>query len=247
MQYKKRYNIGLKKSLISIVASAFLFAGVPLSAGCHQYSKLENEVYEYVDKFSKKIPQEFVKTENGYHDSALSLKDGGKTMESGKGRFVIMTKEPETITAGYMDVEELVSYIMSGNLEELKTNLSFTRITQKEETKKEILDENYEQLLEEFTKNTNIEPKEIPKLSEENKEKISHDVLVLIKKDDMVIYVIKDGKWKKGVYKVKDVDEKGYYDKVAGNGQTIENEQVQRYIDLSKRLKKTYFKDFEKQ
>ncbi len=69
---------------------------------------------------------------------------------------------------------------------------------------------------------------------------------MLMKGQDVVIYVAKDDKWKKGKYKINELDEEGYYKEIMDNEETIPKQHLQRYLDLAKRLRDTYFKEPDK-
>ncbi len=166
----------------------------------YSYSKLENEVYDYVDKFSREIPKEFLKTANFYHDPKLVINKNFE-IESGKGRLVYGYYPPETIVAGYGDKENFKLYDKTEN-PNILTNISFGRMLRKND-----------------------------------------EIIILNKRNVHVIYLKKDSKWRKGVC------EGSYYgfdpncqNQIRDKEETVPQEQIQKYIDLSNRFKETYFK-----
>lgn len=167
----------------------------------YSYSKLENQVYDYVDSFSRKIPEEFIRANNIYHDPSLIIKDYNDfEIESGKGRLVFGYDEPETIVAGYGDKENFKLYDKTKNPNML-TNISFGRMSSE-----------------------------------------SDEIIILNKKNIYVIYLRKDGEWRKGTCEGSyDSFDPNCQNQIRDKGEIIPQQQIQKYIDLSNRFKKTYF------
>jgi len=206
----------IKNNLASLITTTVLtIAGLGLT-GCqsHQpYSKLENQVYNYVNEFSSKIPKEFIREKNIYHSPSLILGDLGAfdnpIVKSGKGKLIYGYPIPETIVAGYADKKEFELYDATNDPNTLN-NISFGRIV--------------------FKKTKEID-----------------EIIILNKKNIHTIYIKKGDKWRKGVcigsyYKYDDECQ----DNIIKKGKILSQKQVQKYINLSNRIKNTYFPKIKK-
>ena len=130
----------IRNNLVKLITTAALAIGSLSLIGCQSsnqsypnqqpYSKLENQVYNYINKFSDKIPKELIRKGNIYHDSKLILRLENldePLVESGKGKLVYGYPIPLTIIAGYADKKEFELYDITNNSKVLN-NLSFGRM-----------------------------------------------------------------------------------------------------------------------
>jgi hypothetical protein len=108
-------------NLRKMILLAAITVATSALTGCqtYPYSKVENEVYGYVNKFSRKIPKGFVRDEEddgvAYRDPKLVL-GAGETEFGGCGRlFIAMSRnDARGIASGYADLEEMRPWLEGG-------------------------------------------------------------------------------------------------------------------------------------
>ena len=217
--FTQHNKISLKKTVVL----ATLAVGCAVLAGCqtYPYSKVENDVYNCANKFSRKIPKGFVEegkeTEGSsevywYHDRSLVVED---IPQSGKGRAVAyqLYYGFSKLLAGYVDEDGVKPWLESEGKDrsKLKANslIGF-------EARRSTGEEGWEGA-------------------------IDGDSYILQKDADAVVYFRKEGGrvWKR--YELADMSGLFTFEKEELYGATrVRTEQVQRYIDLAKRFDKTY-------
>ena len=218
--------MGFRQSLITAGLCGILAIGAVNLTGCSSgfnsvratqtegyYTQLEDRVYNFIDSFSREIPEGFVKMEgkDSYHDSSLKIpveqNDSGEK-SSGAGRFV--TKSSDSMNAGYLDVEEAKKAKQTGDARPLKKVSS-------------------------FTKQLNVRTASLGYVD---------DCLSVLEGNEGVIYIKIDDTWRRKNVTFKSLENRN----VAGWNDvqalpSVPKEQVERYLDLAKRLDETYFKE----
>lgn len=119
-----------KHRLLFVVSLIIIY---PLT-GCtrYPYSGIENEVHSYVNRFSKRIPKGFVRSEKQaddfktivYRDKSLAIDFGSaeQSIAAGKGR-IIWTKffsEGDEFIAGFFDADALNKVQVEGGVDPAK-------------------------------------------------------------------------------------------------------------------------------
>ena len=205
------------------MASVLLAFG---SAGCQKSSSLENQVYSYMDSFSRKIPKDFVKGDGCYHDKSLEMESCAMDSEdiNGSGRSVFFTKEVpfvdgiEAIATMYADSKEIKAFQKSEDPNELKTNKGFMRFSF------------------DLSKLSEKEIKEI-------RENIPYDNLIILGyRKDLIVYSGREGVWRKyeGL-NVKDFENIDFDELPSQPSIEVKKSEVNKYLKLAERFKKTYF------
>lgn len=216
-----------KNSSRKIVLLVVVAVGCAVLASCqsYPYSKVENEVYNYVDKLSLEIPNGFLEDEKktegssetySYHDASLDMED---TPWSGEGRWVRykLYYGYEELGAGYLNADDLTRWIESEGKDtsELKPNsISIVIFLAMRPTR--VADE---------------------------KEVLKNEWFVLQKTRDIAMYFKETGSnvWKKcELYGAPRPFGSESFQECEQRAKIVPAEKVQRYVKLAKRLDNTY-------
>lgn len=112
--FTRQNNVSLRKMILL----AAVTVGTAALTGCqtNPYSRVENEVYGYVNKFSRKIPKGFVISEPpeggdniAYHDPELGL--GNEFGGSGRIVLAMYYNGFKGLASGYADFDEMKPWI----------------------------------------------------------------------------------------------------------------------------------------
>lgn len=218
-----------KISLRKIVLLTAMASGSVGLASCqtYPYSKLENEVYNYVKKFSKQIPKRFVASRYEiedmehvlYHDNSLVMKENEPLTVSyarGRGRYVGFRFYGgyKDVLTGYLDVAPAKAWWHSKDKSKLKADsfFSFAVRSSSGDAKGVLVDKS----------------------------------ILLAKPEGGVMYAKKAGEdvWKRSdMYDIEHGFELdgAWLACVKHGADCVPEGQVQRYIKLANRFNKTYF------
>ena len=219
--FTRQNNVSLRKMILL----AAVTVGTAALTGCqtYPYSKAENEVYGYVNKFSRKIPKGFVRYEQNdgvvYHDPKLVLgidERGGETELGGSGRIVLAMYSSgfKAIASGYADLDVMKPWI-KGETEDMSKFKPGSLI--------------YFGF---------VSGQALP---------VFGQAVVLIKDEEAVGYAKQANEWQRLEMEVagKNWSEGpfAWFEHLNERaGETVPKEQVQRYIKLANTLSKTYLK-----
>ena len=204
-----------KKVVLALIA--VVLCGVMVS-GCqsNRYSDMENDVYNCVNKFSRKVPKGFVNIQSP-SDNMIGCRDPEVDVDEirGKGRVVINTFEngKKSIAAGYANLDEAKPWI-EGDVDDTKEMKPGSLI---------------------YFAYVNAESGPM-----------SGEVVALLKDMlNTVVYVKnKDNQWRKTEVPASEWFEEGpfgWLEHIGKRpGETVPQSNVDRYIRLADRLSKTY-------
>jgi len=217
VMFTRQNNVSLREM---ILLAAVTVATAALT-GCqtYPYSKLENEVYGYVNKFSRKIPKGFVRNEEDdgvfYNDPKLVLR-GGETEFGGSGRLVLAMygNGSKGLASGYADLDEMKPWLQGEAEDKSKLKpgsliyFGFVRV---------------------------------------QAEPVFPQVVALIKDEEAVTYVKQASEWRRAeiemAARIWSEGPFAWFEHLNEQaGETVPKEQVQRYIKLANTLSKTYLK-----
>ena len=216
--------MNLKKSLLGVLAGV----AVAVSSGCQNYSPAENNIYNYMNPLSKKIPVGFIKGDGCYHEKSLGLEDcfGDPEDAKGNGRVVLymegfhLPNSADAIGAFYIDAEEYSAFAESKDPNDLEDLKVFFRVKY-----------------------------DLSKISEKEREEASQkmpydDIIMMNHGKNFIGYFGNQGAWEKcEALDFRAFDSGTYKDFPNQPTTTVKQKQVQRYLDLADRFEKTYFSE----
>ena len=212
--FTRQNNVSLRKMILL----AAVTIGTAALTGCqtYPYSRAENEVYGYVNKFSRKIPKGFVRFEEDdgvvYHDPELVFR-GGETELGGSGRLVLVSRNgPKVLASGYADLDEMKPWL-EGKTEDMSKLKPGSLI---------------------YFGFINVQD-----------EPVFGQAVALIKDEEAVAYVKQANEWQRLEMQIAAKNWAGgpfaWFEHLNEQaGETVPKEQVQRYIKLANTLSKTY-------
>jgi len=209
-------------SLTKMILLAAVTVGTAALTGCqtYPYSKVENEVYGYVNKFSRKIPKGFVISEPpeggdhiAYHDPKLGL--GNEFGGSGRIVLAMYYNGFKGLASGYADFDEMKPWIQ-GETEDMSKLKPGSLIY--------------------FGFVSFVSVQTYP---------VSGQAVALIKDEEAVTYVKLANEWQRleMQFAARNWSESlfAWFQHVKDKaGETVPKEHVQRYIKLANTLSKTY-------
>jgi len=186
----------------------------------------ENDVYEFADSLTQRVPDGFILTESAnraqalepgsiariYHDPTVNVDESDPSnlmAKSGKGRAVVLLYVPNVIdgvAAAYLDADEFAAYESEKNPDKLVHQIGFLTMW--------------------------MNPAE-------SDHKVEH-FIVLTKGKHVVMYAKKQGTWRMGACEIGDMETLGNALGEGKKGINVAAERVSRYLALGSRLKKTY-------
>ena len=216
--FTRQNNVSLRKMILLVAVTV----GTAALTGCqtNPYSKVENEVYGYVNKFSKKIPKGFVRSESpedgdniAYHDPKLGL--GNEFGGSGRIVLAMYYNGFKGLASGYADFDEMKPWI-DGEAED-KSKLKPGSLIY-------------------FGFVSFVSVQTYP---------VSGQAVALIKDEEAVTYVKLANEWQRleMQFAARNWSESlfAWFQHVKDKaGETVPKEHVQRYIKLANTLSKTY-------
>jgi len=213
--FTRQNNVSLRKMILLVAVTV----GTAALTGCqtNPYSKVENEVYDYVNKFSRKIPKGFVISEPdedgdniAYHDPKLGL--GNEFGGSGRIVIAMYSNGFKGLASGYADFDEMKPWI-EGKTEDM----------------------------------SKLKPGSLIYFGfgSVQAHPVFGQAVVLIKDEEAVVYAKQANEWQRleMQFAARNWSEGpfAWFEHLNEQaGETVPKEQVQRYIKLANTLSKTY-------